>query len=335
MLAHRARGDPHGADDGQHVSSGIGADGRRAARGRRRSLPAVPSARPRRQSIVGRCTAAPAALQARDLETGWNGWGAGASNTRSRTGALAGITAADAPKLKLKWVIGFAGVNSARAQPSVVGGRVFVGSESGDVLALNARTGCTYWRYHAKAGIRTAVSVGPYKGTGGSGYAVYLLRRQRDGVCRGRKHGPRALVAKARRPHLRGGDGISNAAQRPSVCAAGRRRRRRPGRTGEIRVLHVPRQRHGARREHGHGHLEVVHHSRSAHSSRQERRRKDRVGTLRRRRMGRADDRSRAPRDLHHHRQQLLRSGDADERRGDRDGSRDRNASLGVPADDE
>ena len=125
--------------------------------------------------IVGRCAAAAPALQARDLETGWNGWGAGVSNTRSRTAALSGIQAADVPKLKLKWAVGFAGVNSARAQPAVAGGRVFVGSESGDVLALNARTGCTYWQYHAKAGIRTAVSVGPYKGAGGqSGYAVYF-----------------------------------------------------------------------------------------------------------------------------------------------------------------
>src|SRR5687767_2969777 len=95
--------------------------------------------------IVGRCTTAAAALQARDLDAGWNGWGGTASNTRARTAALAGVTAADVPKLKLKWAIGFAGVNSARAQPAVVGGRVFVGSESGDVHALNARTGCTYW----------------------------------------------------------------------------------------------------------------------------------------------------------------------------------------------
>ena len=124
--------------------------------------------------LVGNCTAKPAALRASDLDAGWNGWGAGTANTRYRNAALGGITAADVPKLKLKWAVGFAGVNSARAQPAVAGGRVFVGSESGDVLALNARTGCTYWRYHAKAGIRSAVSVGPYKRAGQSGYAVYF-----------------------------------------------------------------------------------------------------------------------------------------------------------------
>ena len=124
--------------------------------------------------IVGRCQAAPPALRASDLDNGWNGWGASVANTRFTSAAKTTIKAADVPKLKLKWAVGFAGVNSARAQPAIIGDRVFVGSESGDVLALNAKTGCTYWRYHAQAGIRTAVSVGPYKRAGQAGYAVYF-----------------------------------------------------------------------------------------------------------------------------------------------------------------
>jgi polyvinyl alcohol dehydrogenase (cytochrome) len=123
--------------------------------------------------IVGRCAAAPPALRAADLESGWNGWGGGAANTRFKPAAQS-VRAADVPRLKLKWAIGFAGVNSARAQPAVVGDRVYVGSESGDVLALNAKTGCTFWQYHAKAGIRSAVSVGPYKAGGANGFAVYF-----------------------------------------------------------------------------------------------------------------------------------------------------------------
>lgn len=124
--------------------------------------------------LIGQCTSRPAALRASDLDAGWNGWGAGTANTRYRNAALGGITAAEVPKLKLKWAVGFAGVNSARAQPAVAGGRVFVGSENGDVLSLNARTGCTHWRYHAKAGIRSAVSIGPYTRAGQSGFAVYF-----------------------------------------------------------------------------------------------------------------------------------------------------------------
>ena len=124
--------------------------------------------------IVGRCAAAAPPLRAADFDNGWNGWGASAANTRYATAARTTLKAADVPKLKLKWAIGFAGVNSARAQPAVIGDRVFVGSESGDVLALNAKTGCTYWRYHAQAGIRSAISVGPYKRAGQAGYAVYF-----------------------------------------------------------------------------------------------------------------------------------------------------------------
>jgi polyvinyl alcohol dehydrogenase (cytochrome) len=51
---------------------------------------------------------------------------------------------------------------------------VFVGTDTGYVYALNARTGCVYWSYKAKAAVRGAVSVGRI-GTGRSArYAVFL-----------------------------------------------------------------------------------------------------------------------------------------------------------------
>jgi polyvinyl alcohol dehydrogenase (cytochrome) len=70
---------------------------------------------------------------------------------------------------------GFPGVSSARSQPTIVGSRMFVGGESGDIFALDAKTGCTYWTFHTRAGIRTAPSVGPYKrADGSSGLAVFV-----------------------------------------------------------------------------------------------------------------------------------------------------------------
>src|SRR5688500_3400432 len=124
---------------------------------------------------VGRCTTAPAALRARDLQSGWNGWGNGVTNTRYSPAASGGVTAPMLPRMKLKWAFGFPGVSSARSQPTVLGNRVFVGSESGDIFALDAKTGCTYWSYHAQAGIRTALSVGPYKPANGpAGFAVFF-----------------------------------------------------------------------------------------------------------------------------------------------------------------
>lgn len=123
----------------------------------------------------GRCTTAPAALRARDLQSGWNGWGNGVTNTRYSPAATGGVTAPMLPRMKLKWAFGFPGVSSARSQPAVLGNRVFVGSESGDIFALDAKTGCTHWSYHAQAGIRTALSIGPYKPANGpAGFAVFF-----------------------------------------------------------------------------------------------------------------------------------------------------------------
>src|SRR3954468_10100000 len=75
---------------------------------------------------------------------GWNGWGNGLANTRFQPADQAGITAAQVPALKLKWAFGFPDAISAYAQPTVVGGRVFVGAMNGTVYALDAKTGCTY-----------------------------------------------------------------------------------------------------------------------------------------------------------------------------------------------
>lgn len=103
----------------------------------------------------------------------WNGWGNGLANTRFT--ANGGITAKDLPKLKLKWAFGFAGVTSARAQPALVGNRLFVASDSGDVHALDPKTGCAYWSFRAQATVRTALLVAPYTpASGGNAWALFF-----------------------------------------------------------------------------------------------------------------------------------------------------------------
>lgn len=89
----------------------------------------------------------------------WTGWGQNTNNTRFQDAAGAGITAADVPRLKLKWAFGFPGDLQSYAQATVTGGRVFVGSWGGKVYSLNAATGCIYWFYEAGSGVRSAVSV--------------------------------------------------------------------------------------------------------------------------------------------------------------------------------
>jgi polyvinyl alcohol dehydrogenase (cytochrome) len=121
--------------------------------------------------VVNKCTTSPAMSDAATTP-GWNGWGNGVANTRFATNA--GLTAADLPRLKLKWAFGYAGVNAARAQPTIAGGRLFVASENGEAHALDPKTGCTHWTFKAEAGIRTGLSVGPYKTASGSGQAVFF-----------------------------------------------------------------------------------------------------------------------------------------------------------------
>jgi polyvinyl alcohol dehydrogenase (cytochrome) len=102
----------------------------------------------------------------------WSGWGAGITNTRYVTNG--GLTATDIPKLKLKWAFGYRDVAAARGQPAVAGGRVFTANENSEVYALDMKTGCSYWTYKARAGVRSALSVAPYKTRTASGYAVYF-----------------------------------------------------------------------------------------------------------------------------------------------------------------
>jgi polyvinyl alcohol dehydrogenase (cytochrome) len=104
----------------------------------------------------------------------WNGWGNGVTNARYQSKEQGKLTAADLPRLKLKWAFGYANVAAARAQPAVVGGRLFAASENSEVNALNAKTGCSYWTYKAQAGVRAALSVGPYAAGGKKGTAVFF-----------------------------------------------------------------------------------------------------------------------------------------------------------------
>jgi len=60
---------------------------------------------------------------------------------------MAGLTAADVPKLKLKWALGLPETSHAWSQPTVAGGRVFVGSQGGRVYALDAKAGCIFGRF--------------------------------------------------------------------------------------------------------------------------------------------------------------------------------------------
>jgi len=104
----------------------------------------------------------------------WNGWGNDVSNARFQSAKEAGLTASQVPNLKLKWAFGFPGAEEMYGQPTVAGGRVFLGVDTGAVYSLDAESGCVYWSYQADAGVRTAISIGPVKGKGAAKFGVYF-----------------------------------------------------------------------------------------------------------------------------------------------------------------
>lgn len=104
----------------------------------------------------------------------WNGWGNDVSNARFQSAKAAGITADQVPHLKLKWAFGFPGADEVYGQPTVVDGRVFVGTDTGAVYSLNAETGCIYWSFQADGGMRNAISIGPIKGHGSAKFGAFF-----------------------------------------------------------------------------------------------------------------------------------------------------------------
>src|SRR5262249_42267003 len=100
----------------------------------------------------------------------WNGWGVTPSQRRFQPAAMAQLSADQVPRLKLKWAFGFRNVTRAYAQPTVVGGRLFVGSAGRKVYSLNAKSGCQYWVFAAEFPVRTAITVG----TTDRGWSVYF-----------------------------------------------------------------------------------------------------------------------------------------------------------------
>ena len=84
-----------------------------------------------------------------------------------------GLSSEQVPRLKLKWAFGFPGVSSVYGQPTIAGGKVFVGVDTGYVYSLDAVTGCVHWSFQAETGVRNAISVGPVNAPSAR-HAVYF-----------------------------------------------------------------------------------------------------------------------------------------------------------------
>lgn len=123
------------------------------------ALALVPAAPAFAQSApdMPRCEAAP--LGSPLSSPMWNGWGADLANTRFQSAAAAGLSQADVPRLALKWAFGFPSGEHVASQPTVVGGRIYVGTGPGGVYSIDAERGCVYWTFRAHAIVRTAITI--------------------------------------------------------------------------------------------------------------------------------------------------------------------------------
>lgn len=93
------------------------------------------------------------------MSSNWNGWGNGLSNPRYQGSSGTRINADNIDELELLWAYGHDNASAARAQQTVIGDVMFMGSPSGEIRAMDLATGCSYWRYEAPREVRTAISI--------------------------------------------------------------------------------------------------------------------------------------------------------------------------------
>lgn len=103
----------------------------------------------------------------------WDRWGANIANTRFQDAAAAGLSAADVPRLKLKWAFGLGDGTAARSQPAIAGGHVYVAGLKGGVYSLDARSGCVQWRFNADTPVRSAIVTGASTASGSQPFVYF------------------------------------------------------------------------------------------------------------------------------------------------------------------
>ena len=89
----------------------------------------------------------------------WKEWSNSSNQNRFQPEEVSKINLNNSSQLKVKWVFGVPNTGRIRSQPSIAGGVIFFGSETGIVYALDSLTGCTWWTYKAMAEVRNAIAV--------------------------------------------------------------------------------------------------------------------------------------------------------------------------------
>ena len=86
----------------------------------------------------------------------WNGWGANLGNTRHQANETM-LTPENISALELKWTFAFPDSTRVRAQPLVTPEVTYIGSQAGDIYALDTKTGCPLWTFRSDSEVRGAL----------------------------------------------------------------------------------------------------------------------------------------------------------------------------------
>ncbi len=88
-----------------------------------------------------------------------SGWGGNPEGTGFRTTEQSGITPQNVSTLQLKWSFAFPDESDVRSKPAIVGDWIITGSQSGEVYALNRKTGKIGWHVTAANGLRSGIII--------------------------------------------------------------------------------------------------------------------------------------------------------------------------------
>ncbi|WP_435354571.1 PQQ-binding-like beta-propeller repeat protein [Emticicia sp. SJ17W-69] len=86
-----------------------------------------------------------------------SGWGGNLEGTSFEKQSQ--INAQNVGSLKVKWTFAFPDGTQVRSKPAVVGDWLIIGSQFGDVYALNKKTGKIGWHYQGSTAIRGAIAI--------------------------------------------------------------------------------------------------------------------------------------------------------------------------------
>ena len=84
-------------------------------------------------------------------------WGNGLTNMRYQPMNKSGLSPDEVSRLKLKWAFKMPESEAPRSQPAVTKDTVYLGSEKGDLFALDKTSGCIKWQQKIEGEVRTSL----------------------------------------------------------------------------------------------------------------------------------------------------------------------------------